>query len=202
MTGVRETTTPYDYIKKALDKKIDGDTNIDRLQDYSIFTYMMDIIHYNDTSGVTIRKTRNLEDNYDYIFTYQDGIQSLKYKKRAPPSRGMSNFEGQQVIFEYGNSPQGKKGMKIEAEGESRGEIRENMIPHVMLEQNNDKEINLKVTKCFDIGINSIIHISVEDKDISGNYRVTSKSIKAGSGGISCNLTCNNKPLKLSDYLN
>ena len=202
MTGVRETVDPYNYIKSALDNKVDDETYVDRLNEHLIFTYLIDIIHYNDVSGITIRKTRDIENNYDYMFTYLDGIKSLSYKKRAPPSRGVSKDKGQQVIFEYGNSPQGKKGMDIVVEGESKGEIRENMISRVMLEQRNDKEINLEVTKCFDIGVNNIIHISVDDKDISGNYRVTSKNISVGTAGVSCNLTCNNKPLKLSDYLN
>ena len=202
MTGVRETTLPYDYIKGALDSNVDDETVIDRLEDYSVFKYIIDVIHLDDKSGITIRKTRDIENNYDYIFTYADGIKSLKYKKSAPASVGTSDLNGEQVLFEYGNSPQGKKGMMVKAKGESRGEIRENMIPMVMIEQKNDKEISLEVTKCFDIGLNNIIHISVEDRDISGNYRVTSKSIRVGNRGIQCNLTCNNEPLKLSDYLN
>ena len=201
MTGVRGTTIPYEAIASKLKEKIDDESDTDRLDFEKIYEYFIDIIHMDDTSGITIRKSTIL-DNPQYTFSFHDGIISISYKNRPPANKGISNFGGSQVVFEYGNSPQGLKGMKVEAEGNSRGEVRENMIGKVLLAQRYDKEITLEVTKGYDIGLGNIIHITTDDKDINGNYRVTSKSISVSKSKTTCRLSCNNKPLKLSDYLN
>jgi hypothetical protein len=201
MTGVRGATVPYEAISKQLKEKIDDESDTDRLNFEKIYEYFIDVIHMDDTSGITIRKSTVL-DNPEYTFSFYDGIISLTYKNRPPATKGIASFESGQVVFEYGNSPQGIKGMKVEAEGESRGEVRENMIAKVLLAQRYDKEITLEVTKGYDIGLGNVIHITTDDKDINGNYRVTSKNISVSKAKTTCRLTCNNKPLKLSDYLN
>tara|TARA_Y100000310_G_C20676899_1_gene813618 strand:- start:252 stop:1313 length:1062 start_codon:yes stop_codon:yes gene_type:complete len=204
MTGERDIKSPYSLVKGKIEAQIDDETHEDRLDDNLIFDYFLDIIHIHEHSGITIRKSRNL-DSYDFNFSYYDGIKSLSYTNRPPPSHAIASASSRdsasQVIFEYGNAPTGKRGMSVDIEGESRGEVKEKLISRLMLEQRYDKEINLVVTKGYHIGLGNIIRIDVPDKDISGNYRVTSKKVKYSSKGITCSLTCNNKPLKLSDYM-
>ncbi len=200
MTGIRGPTSPYNLISGKLKEKIDDESTSDRLEFEKIYEYFFDIIHSGNTSGITIRKSTVL-DNPQYIFSFSDGISKLGYQNRPPASKGIASFKGGQVVFDYGNSPQGIKGTNIQAEGESRGEIRENMIAKVLLAQRYDKEISLEITKGYDVGLGNIIRIVTDDNDISGNYRVTAKTISVSNSKIGCKVTCNNKPLKLSDYL-
>ena len=201
MTGIRGVTVPYEVISKKLKEKIDDESDTDRLNFEKIYEYFMDVIHMDDTSGITIRKSTVL-DNPQYTFSFQDGIISISYKNRPPATKGIAHFGGSQVVFEYGNSPQGIKGMKVEARGDSKGEVKENMIGTVLLAQRYDKEITLEVSKGYDIGLGNIIHVTTDDKDINGSYRVTAKTISVSKAKTTCRLSCNNKPLKLSDYLN
>ena len=86
-------------------------------------------------------------------------------------------------------------------EGNSRGELRENLIAPLMLEQTYTKEISIQCTKGYTLGIGNIIHIDVPKLNLYGNYAITAKNVSVGNT-MSCTLKCNNKPIKLSSYLN
>ena len=204
MTGIRSTIVPYDIIKQMLTEKIDDETELDRTNQNAIFDYFLDIIHGGEHSGITIRKKRALNSNADMSFSYGNGISALKYNERPPPSFALGTVEesGEQVIFEYGNAPLGVVGLEKEnITGKSRGEVRENLISSLILEQEFTKEISLTCTKGYTLGIGNIIHIDVPKLNLNGNFAITGKNIKVGSS-MSCTLRCNNKPILLSDYLN
>ena len=162
------------------------------------------MIHGGEHSGLTIRKRRALDETADMSFRYHDGINKLTYNERAPPSFAIGQVPdtGEQVIFDYGNAPLGSIGLqKKEVEGNSRGEVRENLISKLILEQHFTKEITLQCTKGYTLGVGNIINIDVPKLNLTGNYAVTGKAIKIGKN-MSCTLQCNNKPIVLSDYLN
>ena len=204
MTGVRGTQNPYATIQTLVQNKIDDESFTDRSDSNKIFDYFIDIIHGGTSSGPTIRKKRALDGNADMYFKYGDGITSLNYKERAPPSYilGTTGEEkSEQVIFGYGNAPMGVKGFtSVGVKGESRGELRENLISRLILEQRYTKDITLVVSKGYSLSIGNIIHIEVPKLNLYGNYEITGKSISVGDS-LSCTFTCNNRPIKLSDYL-
>jgi len=206
MTGQRGVTNPYGTVQSLIETKIDDETSVDRTDTNAVFDYSLDVIHGGRNSGVTIRKRRALDGNADMYFKYGDGIITLSYTERAPPSFALGTVEGEggdQVIFDYGNAPLGAVGYsgKAKAKGESRGELRENLIPHLILQQQFTKEIEITCSKGYSLGIGNIIHIDVPKLNLYGNYAVTSKRISVGNS-MTCSITCNNKPIKLSDYLN
>ena len=51
------------------------------------------------------------------------------------------------------------------------------------------------------IGIGSIVKLDVDNEDLRGNHRVTSKSITFSPSGVNLSLSLNKKPLLLSDYI-
>ena len=204
MTGVRGTESPYSHIQSLIQNKIDDETSTDRTDSNSVFDYSIDIVHGGRQSGLTIRKRRALDENADMHFKYGDGIQSITYNERAPPSYALGTVKesNEQVIFDYGNNPFGVKGMdNKKVEGNSRGELRENLIAPLMLEQTYTKEISIQCTKGYTLGIGNIIHIDVPKLNLYGNYAITAKNVSVGNT-MSCTLKCNNKPIKLSSYLN
>ena len=204
MTGARGSKNPFKTIQKEINDKLDDETSVDRADINAIFKYFFEIIHLGDVSGLTIRKTRSLESSPDFIFSYKDGITSLSYRERSPPSYASGTTEGEkkeQAVFRYGNAPSGVRGIKkTSAKGSSRGELRENLISHVILGQQFTKEITLGVSKGYNIGLGNIIRIEVPDSNIAGQYRVTGKTLSVGNS-VDCTLMCNNKPIVISDYI-
>jgi len=205
MTDVRGEITPYTKVVSLIKDKVDDETSSDRTDVNLIYDYFIDIVHGGTASGPTIRKRRRLDENYDMLFKYGDGIISMNYKERAPPSFALGTVEStkEQVILEYGNAPMGVKGLKNkEVAGESRGEVRENLLSHVILEQQYTKEITIESSKGYTLGTGNIIHIDVPKLNLYGNFAITAKNISVSKGNISCSLKCNNKPVLLSKYIN
>ena len=204
MTDKRGSKNPFKEVENEVKKKLDDESSVDRADINAIFKYFFEIIHLGDVSGLTIRKTRSLESSPDFVFSYRDGITSLSYRERSPPSYALATTKGEkqeQAIFRYGNAPLGIRGMnKTSVKGSSRGELRENLISHVILAQLFTKEITLGVSKAFNIGLGNIIRIEVPDSNIAGQYRVTGKSLNVGDS-LRCTLKCNNEPVVLSDYI-
>lgn len=203
MTGVRKSVAPYTLVKRMLEEKIDDETEVDRTDINAVFDYFFDIIHGAEYSGLTVRKRRALDENADMSFRYSDGISKLSYNERPPPSFALGTVAstGEQVIFDYGNAPSGNIGLKDKkVKGDSRGEVKENLISSLILEQQYTKDITLVCTKGYTLGIGNIINIDVPKLNLNGNYAITAKKIKVGST-MSCSLICNNKPVLLGDYL-
>lgn len=207
MTGERGNRNPYKKIQKQISKQLDDESSVDRADVNSIFKYFLDVIHLGDVSGLTIRKTRSLEGAADFVFTRNDGIVSLSYNERAPPTYAVATTtnEGQkeQIVLKYGNAPSGTRGLDVsgDVQGESRGELREKMISHLILAQEEIMEISLEVSRGYHIGLGNIIRIEVPDSNISGQYRITGKKIQISKSRIKCILKCNNEPVTIPDYL-
>jgi len=204
MTGIRDKLEAYSEVKKLIESKLDDETEVDRTNINSIFNYKFDIIHGGEYSGITIRKRRSLNENADFHYTYADGINSLTYNERAPPSYAIAQSEeGEQVIFEYGNAPKGNRGLTgVKSIGNSRGEIKENLISQVILKQQYTKEIQLSCTKGYTLGVGNIISIDVPKLNLNGNFEITSKNINISVNNIKCTFKCNNEPIQVSDYIN
>ena len=205
MTGIRGETNPYNSVVELINNKIDDETDTDRTDTNLVFDYFIDIVHGSESSGPTVRKRRALDGNYDMYFKYGDGIRSMTYRENSPPSFALGTVEdtNEQVILDYGNAPLGAKGLKDKTvQGESRGELKENLLPYLILEQQYTKEISINCSKGYTLGIGSIIYIDVPKLNLSGNYAVTGKTVSVGKGNMTCKLNCNNKPIKMSDYIN
>jgi len=201
MTGKRGSKNPFKTIQKEVRDKVDDDSSLDRADINAIFKYFFEIIHLGDVSGLTIRKTRSLETPADFLFSYDDGLLSLSYSERAPPSYAVgTTTEKEQSIFKYGNAPTGVRGISANVEGSSKGELRENLISHLLLSQQYTKEIKMNISKSHNIGLGNIIRLEVPDSNIAGQYRVTGKTLTIGKD-IKCSLTCNNEPVLISDYI-
>ena len=70
-----------------------------------------------------------------------------------------------------------------------------------MKEWKETKEISARVSRCFDIGIESMIYLSVPEKVVRGNHRVTSKQIRVAGNSVSCNLGLDKRAPRLGDYV-
>tara|TARA_Y100000004_G_scaffold196852_1_gene268407 strand:+ start:3319 stop:4353 length:1035 start_codon:yes stop_codon:yes gene_type:complete len=196
MTNVRETGSAYDIAVSEIDKALD-ESDL-----FSPLSFEFDVVHLENHSSIKIIKQKSTTSSPSQTFSYHDGIISCTYKDRVSPSFGIAQTEdGSQVIFEYGNAPRGNVGIDIEGEFESRGHAKEALIPRVLHLQDTEKDISLQVSKGFYTNLGDIVKINVSDDNLNGQYRVTSKQINFKSKNVSCKLTLNKKPIKVSDYI-
>ena len=78
--------------------------------------------------------------------------------------------------------------------------MRNEAIKKVLLNYHEVDEINLTTTKGHYIDVGSIVYVDVDNEDIRGTQRVTAKRINFGKD-ITCSLSLNKKPIKVSDYI-
>jgi len=196
MTGIRSVRPPYDIVKNLVENQRDDDNIL------TVFEYYFDIVHGGTDSSLIIKKTKELTGTPDFIYTYNDGIISLNYTERAPPSFGVAKAEdGTSVRAEYGNAPRGNIGINVKSKKySSRAEAKEAALAEVLLKQTDDKDIRMNVSKGHYLNLGHIIRIDVPDTNISGQYRITSKRISFTNNIVSCSFNLNKKPIKVSDY--
>jgi len=196
MTNVRETGSAYDIAVTQIEEALDESDVFNPL------SFEFDVVHLENHSSIKIIKQKAITTSPSQVFSYHDGIISCTYKDRVSPSFGIASTEnGEQVIFEYGNAPRGSVGINIEGNFKSRGDAKEALIPQVLHMQDTEKDISLQVSKGFYTNIGDIVKINVDDDNLNGQYRVTAKQISFKSNDVSCKLTLNKKPIKVSDYI-
>ena len=197
MNGVRSVQAPYDIVKGMLESQRDDDNML------TVYEYYFDILHGDKDSSLIIKKTKDLTGAADFIYTYRDGIISMSYTERAPPSFALVKAkDGTTVRADYGNAPKGNIGITVGKTYSSRAEAREAGMAEILLKQGDDKDISMNVSKGHYINLGHIIRLDVPDHNIAGQYRITSKSVSYSDNSVNCSFSLNKKPIKLSDYSN
>ena len=195
MNGVRSVQAPYDIVKGMLESQRDDDNIL------TVYEYYFDILHGNKDSSLIIKKTKDLTGAADFIYTYRDGIISMSYTERAPPSFALVKAkDGTTVRADYGNAPKGNIGITVGKTYSSRAEAREAGMAEILLKQGDDKDISMNVSKGHYINLGHIIRLDVPDHNVAGQYRITSKSVSYSDNSVNCSFSLNKKPIKLSDY--
>ena len=196
MTNVRESGAAYDIAVSEIENALDESDLFNPL------SFEFDVVHLENHSSIKIIKQKSITSSPSQTFSYHDGIIACTYKDRVSPSFGIAETEdGNQVVFEYGNAPRGNVGITVDGNFKSRGDAKEALIPRVIQMQDTEKDITLQVSKGFYTNLGDIVKINVEDDNLNGQYRVTSKQINFKSNNVSCKLTLNKKPIKVSDYI-
>tara|TARA_R100001443_G_C3336662_1_gene173584 strand:- start:87 stop:1106 length:1020 start_codon:yes stop_codon:yes gene_type:complete len=190
MNGVRaKNTVVYKIMTDAVSKGIDNTDIVEPL------TFFIDVIEDGLNSNIVIIKEKSIDSVPSYSFSFTDGLQDIKFNRRNPANTVV--YEG--GSFKYGNRATGTINTSIKEVGD-RAENKRLALQQVLIEQQEKNEISIDISKCYDIGLGSIIYIDVEDDDVRGNHRVQSKKISFGNK-MSCKLTLNRKPVKISNYI-
>ena len=131
-----------------------------------------------------------------------DGIKSLNYNQMAPATTAIGvGSDGGFGTFTYGNAPMGRVGTTFTSDKTSNAEIYEESIAVIMKNYIEQKEITVNVSRGFYVGLESLVYLSVPDKNIRGNHRVTSKMINVSRGTIECVLGLDKRAPRIGDYL-
>tara|TARA_R100001443_G_scaffold77411_2_gene84623 strand:- start:488 stop:1534 length:1047 start_codon:yes stop_codon:yes gene_type:complete len=192
MTGIRGKNLD---VYKVIEEKIN--TILDK-SDYSKpLSYFVDVKEGNEYSNIVITKEKPLTNNPSYTFSYGNGLQRVSHKKVLPLNTVYYN-DGR--VLKYTNRPSGQTTTSIN-DIEDVAEARKMALEQILLAQQENSEIRIDVSKCYDIGLGNLLFLDVPDDNVHGIHRVQAKKIKFGKKGISCQLRLNKKPVKLSQYI-
>jgi hypothetical protein len=193
LSNERGIDSVYGIASKLLKKVIDDDDFMNPLR------YFFDVIEEYDSSHIVIKKEKLLTETPSIIYSYGDGLSSIKSKKRTIPNT--ATYEGGK--FTYTSAAKGNiHRLPISTAGEESGkaDLRNLGIKQILLENQTKDEITISVTHGHYIGLGTIIRLDVIDESIKGNHRVVGKQINFGDKGM-CTLSLGKAAPKLSDYL-
>ena len=191
MTDFRgKNVDAYQTINSKIKSKIDDDDLENPL------TYFIDVKEGPQHSSIVIVKDKAITDVPSYTYSYDNGLESIKHKEIHPPNTVYYN-DGR--VFEYTSRNSGQVVTTIQ-EQEDVAESRNLALKQLLLGEQEKKEIDISVSKGYDIGLGSIVFLDVDEDDVYGPHRVVGKNITFGTS-IKCILKLNKKPIKLSDYV-
>lgn len=194
MSGERTSSpTPvYEIATKKLNKAID-DADIEKP-----LTYFIDMIDDGVKNNITIVKEKSLSDSPSLYLSEATGLISYTFNRRLPATYAVAGG----ATFQHTNEPKGSVGISISGNFKDKNEARTQAIKELLLNNRETEEINIKANKGHYIALGSIVNLKVENSDIDGNHRLTSKKIDFSDSGVSLSLTLNKKPIVLSSYIN
>ena len=197
LTGYRnEKISPYQVILAKLKEAVDI-TDIEKPKEWFV-----QVQEDDKRSNIVFVKRKSRDTAANTVFSYRDGISSLKYKQRLPPNTAIAaGKQGGRQVFAYGNRPKGIVSKDIKITKEYPAEAHKEAIVDIFRELEEVNEVSLSANKLPYIGLESVIDLNIEDDEVSGKAVVVSKSIKWSKTNMSIDLKLDRRPVKLSDYI-
>ena len=194
MKGYRtDGESPYEIFLNVMSKTVDESTPEDPLEFYLSM----------EGNKLILGKKKSVDTgSRSMILSYMDGIESIDYNHRAPATTSVGiGKDGSFGTFTYGNAPMGRVGSTFTSEKEYNAEIYEEALTNIMKNYVEQKEISVRISRGFYVGLESLVYLSVPDKNIRGNHRVTSKTISVSGNNITCNLGLDKRKPRVGDYI-
>mgnify|MGYP003135320067 CR=1 FL=1 len=193
MKGYRTSgKSPYEVFLDVMSKTVDVTTPEDPLE------YFVSM----EGDKIVLGKKKSVDSSRSIILSYMDGIKSINYNHRAPATTAVGiGGNGSFGTFVYGNAPMGRVGTTFSSDKEYNAEVYEEALTTVMKNYVEQKEISVDISRGFYIGLESLVYLSVPDKNLRGNHRVTSKRISVTNDDITCSLGLDKRRPRLGDYI-
>ena len=194
MKGVRtDASAPYDIFLGVIENAVDDSNPEDPL------SYVVTM----EGERLIVEKKKSIDSDRAYILSYMDGISALSYSKTLPfTSCIVTGLKGAWGEFVYGNTPTGHIGSTINSADEENNAVLTNLARiEVMKNYVESREISVEATRGFDVGLETLVYLSVPEKELRGNHRVISKRIKVSRDNIGCTLGLDKRPTTVGDYL-
>ena len=201
MRGFRtDLSVPYQVMQDSLSQAI-RDSDIENPIDYEFI-----MIDDGLKSNIVLQEKRLLTDTASMKFDLLDGITQLSYDRKPVPNFALVKGNEIQSKFQFGNMPEGPSGITVSGPYDDRDTAKTAGIIEVMRAQDEVKDVKITCNKGYDVDLGSIINIYMnqnltDSTDISGNHRVTSKTIDYSNNKCSMSLQLNRKPMKVSNYI-
>jgi hypothetical protein len=186
----------YSMLSGAFTKGVD-DTDVDNLVGYNI-----NVIDDGVKAQLIIEKERTLTSDISLVLSERDGISSLTYNRRMPPSYGIHFTEdGKSGVYQHGNMPYGRINETGTGTFKTSAEASYASMISILKQQDDKQEIAAIITRGFEVGIGSIVRLNVDDFDVRGNHRVTTKNIAFSKNTMNCTIGLNKKPVSMKKYI-
>ena len=178
---------------------------------------VQDLLKENSTSLTDIKSTRlrvrddGIKSNICFVeeqsidsagmrFSFNDGIESLKYKRRPAPNYYRSLVHDSEMNYQHNTLPTGIVMGKMKGEFDYPDEARQEAFLDAT-QMEDKKEISIVVNKGLHLDIGNVIVLNLpEHPELTGKHRIVSKNLSVGSK-IKCTLGLNKEAPKLSDYI-
>jgi len=200
LEGIRSSKTAlYDLLQKATkvmrlrqtEKKKDG---IVRWTDYEIV-----MIDDGNKSNIHFLKEKSLNSPPAMKFSYTDGLKKVDYiNKPKPTFARVGNMK-----FKIGNEPNGR--IALEKNNKSSGlpklrdyEANPGQVNNAVINElerlriYDNKKIKITATKGHYLALGDIVFLDVDDPEIRGPHKVTSKTLSIGKN-MDVNLVLNDR---------
>tara|TARA_R110002020_G_scaffold156069_6_gene337581 strand:+ start:5111 stop:6145 length:1035 start_codon:yes stop_codon:yes gene_type:complete len=187
----KEPVSIYSLIIKKLKSAVD-DADIEKP-----LTYFIDMVDDGLKSNITFLKEKQLTETPSLYLGFSNGLISYTNNRRVPATRAV----GGGADFTFSSEPRGSVSKKISGKFKDRNEARIEAISDIFLNNRETDEISLQVNKGHYIGLGSIVRLDIDEEDIKGNHRLTSKKIAFDESGVKLSMSLNKKPLILSDFI-
>ena len=181
----------YEMLVKKLQTAID-DSDIEKP-----LTYFIDMIDDGFQSNITFIKEKQLTETPSLYLSFSSGLIQYKNNRRAPATRAV----GGGADFTFSSEPRGSVSRVIQGEFKDKNEARQKGIQEILLHNRETDEITVQASKGHYIGLGAIVRLDVDEEDIKGNHRLTSKKLSFDTSGVKLSLSLNKKPLVLSSYI-
>jgi len=190
------TEVPLSIVSKAYDIiKMGINLNTDK-EAAQFKRYEVVMIDDGIKSNIHFLRDKNIDGPSAIRFTDTDGIISISYKKTPTPTFAMIG----DVRYQIGSEPLGPHQLRtdylppLEAFEETPAEIQDMVIEHLEMHRIwNEKRITLNATKGHYLNIGDIVSLDVEDDEIRGKHKVTSKRLSFTKTRMSVTLTLNKR---------
>ena len=190
-TRISEPSPICDIVTKKLKTAID-DADIEKP-----LTYFIDMEDDGLKSNILFKKEKQLTETPSLSLSFSNGLIGYSNVRRAPATRAV----GGGADFTYSSEPMGSISKSITGEFKDRNEARKKGIQEILLHNRETDEITINTNKGHYLGLGSIVRLNIDEEDIKGNHRLTSKKISFSNSGVKLSMTLNKKPLLLSDYI-
>ena len=186
----------YSIVQRALEKSID-DTDIDNL-----VGYIIDVVDDGTKAQLIIQKEKLLSSVPSLTLSEVDGIENIMYTKRMPPSYS-THFtnDGRSGSYQHGNMPYGRINESSKGNFENPADATYASMISVLQQQDNVAEIKATINRGYDVNLGSIVLLNVDDFNIKGKHRVTTKRLSYSKNSMKCVLGLNTKPVTLIGYI-
>jgi hypothetical protein len=188
----KEPSSVYEIITSKLQKAID-DSDIEKP-----LTYFIDMVDDGLKSNITLKKEKQLTETPSLYLSFSNGLINYKNNRRVPATRAV----GGGADFTFSSEPKGSVSKSISGKFKDKNEARKQGIKEILLNNRETEEINVEANKGHYIGLGSIVRLDIDEEDVKGSHRLTSKKISFNAGEVKLSLSLNKKPLVLSSYIN
>ena len=192
---IRTTADPYKFITGNLP------TNRDSTK--KPYRYSIKMVESATQSNIVINRERDIEDANPVAFSLNDGIVSLKSKRRPPPQfYNLEDKNNKRITYKKGNMPYGPIGHTLKGEFKDSDSALQEAILDSIINEEEVQEVSMTVSKGHYLSTGNVIRLNVEEPELRKNHRIKSRKVSWNDkSGVMSSFTLNKDVPVMKSYI-